>query len=64
MAASRSVPTSPSISVTVCQSISTSLSDSFSRASIGSSPSTSLVAAKRGGTPMAAAWSSTMWAME
>ena len=61
-AASRSVPSSRSISATLCSTMSFSFSESASRSIIGASPSTSLVAAKRGGTPMRSAWSSTRWA--
>ena len=63
-AASRSSPVTVSISAMAWPSISVSLGFSCRAFSIRVSPSTSLVAAKRSGSPAAAAWSSIKCATE
>ena len=55
----RSVPDSSSICEMMCSSASSSLASSPRAPRTSSSPSTSLVAAKRGGIPACLAWSST-----
>ena len=55
----RSVPDSSSICEMMCSSASSSLASSPRAPRTSSSPSTSLVAAKRGGSPACLAWSST-----